>query len=1213
MPDKLIHSACESQVTTNVETPTHAPPTPASTANRYILGKEIARGGMGEVYRATDTLLDREVAIKVLQAKYPLTSGTALRFHDEARITAQLQHPGIPPVHDLGILPDGRPFLAMKLIKGETLDEMLKNRPNPSHDHGRFVAAFEQIAQALAYAHAHNVIHRDLKPQNVMVGNYGEVQAMDWGLAKILGSHAFSSGDPDSTAAATEIQSLRDSEELLTQAGSVLGTPSYMPPEQAIGAIDQIDARSDVFGLGGILAVILTGRPPFLGETGESTRQLAARGRVQDCFARLDACEADPEIVSLCKKCLAPEKADRPADAGFVAKAVATLRIAADERARQAEMESERATMRETEGRKRRRVLAWSAAVVSAVLSAGVAVAAVLAVRATNAEKATSDQLAKTEEARLEAEANNRRALQAADLMAGQLGTSLKPIAGSRSNVVVEALDKARTVYDELVAGPSPPIQALHGKAKLLLECSALYRLTRRTAKAKEAATEAIALYDRLIALTSDEETRDKYQRGRGVARHNLAHVLTDQRYSKESVAAFRCSISDFEAAHTSRFPDFAASTFAASFTIIGNILTSQGDYEGAREAHQAALTIRRSALAQSPSDKGIEGALAISLERYGQLVAEAGDQAEGARLLREARAIQEAQLMAAPSPGKATLVIRVLNTLAQITSDPAETKECVATAQEILRKYPNQDTDDTNILRQQLRTEFVKTEVARKDANDLDAKRVALAAQFESLTKLRESCVDIIRDDPDNFEALTDIANFDTRRAQVLLKLAELGDNPDDRRQAARTLLTSSVADYGKILERDPNDLDSSIGLIFALYQFSKVETNPAAAFARKFEMHKTELECYFRLLNQYPSTKKWKNELRRSLLSLTLSNTDWPTAAKEPRVVAPLMALAQVLADGPQGAMEETWATIETARLLVANYLADVDANGLLPADGKSLRAKFPKPIVAVKDELEFYATGLVTLQRFAEADPKNTEAQRDLCSRHEKLGGLNLHLGHTKEALDCYQKSLVLRQKLANAMPLDKLIVGELISTHTLIAVVFQQELDYAKAIESFETAEKLAIGMHENALLVVRQNLTFLRNAEKAIDDLDFALKQPAAEVSGLLSVRLQAFAKKYDLKNLLATAEAFEKLAESDKTLCYNTACAWSLSSGLAKDDPKLREQCALKAMTMLRNSPTGNDMSFATPAALAAHIEKDTDMNPLREREDFKKFLAELQ
>src|SRR5262249_21174810 len=199
---------------------------PAGVSNpaaRYLLGEEIARGGMGVVHRATDTVLGREVAVKVLQEKYAADFGAARRFADEARITGQLQHPNIPAVHDLGVLPDGRPFLAMKLIKGDTLDELLTRRTNPAEGRGRLVAAFQQVCQAVAYAHAHDVIHRDLKPANVMVGAFGEVQVMDWGLAKVLGARPEERTDADATTAPTTVRSLRESDDMFTEAGSVLG------------------------------------------------------------------------------------------------------------------------------------------------------------------------------------------------------------------------------------------------------------------------------------------------------------------------------------------------------------------------------------------------------------------------------------------------------------------------------------------------------------------------------------------------------------------------------------------------------------------------------------------------------------------------------------------------------------------------------------------------------------------------------------------------------------------------------------------------------------------------------------------------------------------------------------------------------------------------------------------------------------------------------
>jgi len=373
-------------------------PAAPARADRYALGDEIAHGGMGIVYKATDTFFDREVAVKVLQPRFAAAPAAARRFATEARIAGQLQHPGIPPVHDLGTLPDGRPFLAMKLIKGDTLDDLLKVRRDAADDRGRFVAIFEQVCQAVAYAHSNGVIHRDLKPANVMVGKFGEVQVMDWGLAKVLPSRGRESpegDDPDATTGGTIIRTEPGSDAEATQAGTAVGTPAYMPPEQAVGAHAQVDRRSDVFGLGGMLAVVLTGRQPYAAATGEETRVLAARGKIDDCFARLDTCGADPELVALCKRCLAPERAARPADAREVADAVAGLRAAAEDRARAAELERGRAEVRTAEGRKRRRALAAAGALLIAVLTAGVVGTSVGMVRADESrQKAEANETA---------------------------------------------------------------------------------------------------------------------------------------------------------------------------------------------------------------------------------------------------------------------------------------------------------------------------------------------------------------------------------------------------------------------------------------------------------------------------------------------------------------------------------------------------------------------------------------------------------------------------------------------------------------------------------------------------------------------------------------------------------------------------------------------------------------------------------------------------
>ena len=378
---------------------------------RYQVLDKIARGGMGVVFRAIDMLLGREVAVKVLASHFASASVMVRRFVSEARIAGQLQHPNIPAVHDLGTLADGRPFLAMRLIKGQTLSDLLNYRgPNPPN----FIAIFEQVCQAVGYAHDRKVIHRDLKPSNVMVGAFAEVQVMDWGLAKVLGDSSESEptlSDADMTAALTAIHSERDSDSA-TKAGSILGTPGYMPPEQAIGAIDQIDTRSDVFGLGAILCAILTGKPPFVGRDSESTRQLAARGKLEDAFARLDGCGGEPDLINLCKRCLSPEKADRPAHAGEVATAVAGLRAAAELRARRAELDRATAAAEAREQQKRRRMQVALAAVLG-VLILAVAGFGVHRVREQDRrlyDEAIRAEREQQEEASLRAQADQRHA-----------------------------------------------------------------------------------------------------------------------------------------------------------------------------------------------------------------------------------------------------------------------------------------------------------------------------------------------------------------------------------------------------------------------------------------------------------------------------------------------------------------------------------------------------------------------------------------------------------------------------------------------------------------------------------------------------------------------------------------------------------------------------------------------------------------------------------
>ncbi len=208
---------------------------------KYRLLGELGRGGMGTVFLAEDVMLERRVALKVVATGIAAPEA-AKRMLREARILAGLEHPGIVPIHDAGALPDGRVFYAMKRVDGKRLDELAPTISLPER-----LRVFQRICDAVAFAHAHGVVHRDLKPENVMVGPYGEVLVMDWGVARILARPEEATGRGPSPAP----------EDSRTAEGSIVGTPHYMAPEQARGAIERTGPRADVFALGRILQFLL--------------------------------------------------------------------------------------------------------------------------------------------------------------------------------------------------------------------------------------------------------------------------------------------------------------------------------------------------------------------------------------------------------------------------------------------------------------------------------------------------------------------------------------------------------------------------------------------------------------------------------------------------------------------------------------------------------------------------------------------------------------------------------------------------------------------------------------------------------------------------------------------------------------------------------------------------------------------------------------------
>ncbi len=596
-----------------------------TSAGRFRVLRPHARGGLGEVFVAHDEELGRQVALKEIRADKSDHQLVRSRFVLEAEITGNLEHPGIVPVYGLGCHDDGRPFYAMRFVQGDSLKQAIEQfrEKLPRLDATAYnlelrdlLRRFIDVCNAIAYAHSRGVLHRDLKPDNVMLGKYGETLIIDWGLAKATGQR------PSDRSRAPEAALVppSSSDQVLTQ--GVLGTPSYMSPEQASGRLDDLSPATDIYSLGATLYALLTGRPPVQGSTLDSTLEYVKRVRMLP--PRIVCNRVPSALSSIAMKALSLRPEDRYASAQALAEDV--QRFLADEPVM---AHRDPLSARLCRWVRTHRTMASTAAATCVLGALSLAVIAGV-VTSKNAElvdaNATIDEARQLAEGRLD--------LAMTSIEDYFTGVSEEALRGNQlsDDLRDRLLAKPREFYEQLTtdlsskANPSEREREMLARGHYML--GRVLAILGRSAESIQQSEAAVSGYASLIS----EEPRNPEHReslAQSLTNLGLTQYLRGQldsalRSHRRSVALLDVLVSEYPG--DSSF----GNSLAGSLSNLGLVQASQGDFGSAVASYDRSVMLRASLVGEFPEDAEYRKGLAGSLINLGQTQASQGQLVSG-------------------------------------------------------------------------------------------------------------------------------------------------------------------------------------------------------------------------------------------------------------------------------------------------------------------------------------------------------------------------------------------------------------------------------------------------------------------------------------------------------------------------------------------------------------------------------------------------------
>jgi tetratricopeptide (TPR) repeat protein len=580
-------------------------------ARHYVVGREIAHGGMGRIRAARDRRLGREVAIKELLVK---DRGLRDRFEREARLTARLTHPAIVAIHEAGTWPSGEPFFSMELVAGRSLDRVIAAATTPT---ARMALLPNVIAavDALAFAHSHRIIHRDLKPANILVGEFGETVVIDWGLAKDLGD----ASAPDLPAG--PYRASADAPDA-TAAGAVMGTPAYMPPEQALG--DPVDERADVYALGALLYHVLAGAAPFTGTSAAAVLADVISQRPRSLAARAPG--VPPDLIAIVEKAMARAPADRYPSAKQLAddlKRFQTGQLVGAHRYSTWDLV--------------RRWIARHRAIVgaSAVATVLLAVGGAIAVRQILHERDVAEhERALAEQHKTLAETRRDAAEKLIQYAIFDLRDRLQPL-GKLG--YLQGLGEAVVAYYDKVGGDDLDVRRRRGAAITLLGDVRWNRGDLDGALASY--RDSLAVYRRELAI---DPKSPLYRRDVSVSQLKIANVLLDRGDLDGAIAAEREMIAIREQLVTEQRGRKSIDDLAEGYQALGAVERARGELDAALATFRKELALRTELGAVAPDDGDAQSMLALAHEDLGDVLSNRGDLAAALVEYRAAQALRE-------------------------------------------------------------------------------------------------------------------------------------------------------------------------------------------------------------------------------------------------------------------------------------------------------------------------------------------------------------------------------------------------------------------------------------------------------------------------------------------------------------------------------------------------------------------------------------------